>query len=117
MKTSLLVPVLAAGLVIGGVLLGRDVLDTRPAPDAVGRTAVAQKASARTVSLDVPMSCPTCPYIVRRSLEGVPGVLDVSVSYGAQMATVRYDENTTTIAALLQATDKVGFPSTVASSE
>lgn len=75
----------------------------------------AAMAAERTVTLDVPMSCPTCPYIVKRSLEGVAGVLGVSVSYDAQTATVRYDDEKTTTAALTQSTAEVGFPSTVAS--
>lgn len=74
-------------------------------------------AAERTVTLDVPMSCPTCPYIVKRSLQQTAGVLDVSVSYDAQTATVRYDDEKATIAALTQATADVGFPSKVASSE
>lgn len=69
-------------------------------------------AAQRTVTLEVPMSCPTCPYIVMRSLEKVVGVLDVAVSYDAQTATVRYDDEKTTIAALTQATADVGFPAT-----
>lgn len=77
----------------------------------------AASAAERTVTLAVPMSCPTCPYIVKRSLEKVAGVQDVSVSYDAQTATVRYDDEKATIAALTQATADVGFPSKLASSE
>jgi mercuric ion binding protein len=71
----------------------------------------------RSVTLEVPMWCASCPYIVKRSLEKVAGVLDVAVSYDAQTATVRYDDEKATIAALTQATADVGFPSKVASSE
>ncbi|MPZ10577.1 MAG: mercuric transport protein periplasmic component [Kiloniellaceae bacterium] len=71
----------------------------------------------RSVTLGVPMWCASCPYIVKRSLEKVAGVLDVVVSYEAQTATVRYDDEKATIAALTQATADVGFPSKVASSE
>lgn len=74
-------------------------------------------AAQRTVMLEVPMWCASCPYIVRRSLEKVAGVLDVAVSYDAQTATIRYDDEHTTVALLTQATADVGFPSKVASSE
>lgn len=74
-------------------------------------------AAERTVTLEVPMWCASCPYIVKRSLEGVAGVLSVSVSYDAETATVRYDDEKTTDAALMQATADVGFPSKVISSE
>ena len=74
-------------------------------------------ADQRTATLEVPMSCPTCPYIVKRSLEKVAGVLDVAVSYDDQTATVRYDDERTTTTAITQATADVGFPSKVATTE
>lgn len=75
-------------------------------------------AAQRTVTLEVPMWCASCPYIVKRSLEKVAGVLDVAVSYDAQTVTVRYDDENTTIAVLTQATADVGFPvSSIVASE
>ncbi len=74
-------------------------------------------AAQRTVTLEVPMWCPSCPYIIKRSLEKVAGVMDVAVSFEAQTATVRYDDETATIATLTQATADVGFPSKVVSSD
>ncbi len=68
-------------------------------------------AAERTVTLGVRMGCPTCPYIVKRSLAKVAGVLDVSVSYGDQVAIVRFDDQMTGVATLSQATADVGFPS------
>lgn len=74
-------------------------------------------AAERTVTLDVPMSCASCPYIVKRSLEKVAGVLDVAVSYDTQTATVRYDDKAATVTALTQATAAIGFPSKVSASK
>ncbi len=68
-------------------------------------------AADRTVTLGVTMGCPTCPYIVKQSLAKVAGVLDVSVSYGDQIAIVRFDDQKTSVATLSQATADVGFPS------
>ncbi len=68
-------------------------------------------AAERTVTLGVKMRCPTCPYIVKQSLAKVAGVLDVSVSYGDQVAIVRFDDQKTSVATLSQATAEVGFPS------
>jgi len=79
--------------------------------------APAAYAAQRSVTLEVPMWCVSCPYIVKRSLERVAGVLDVAVSYDAQTATVRYEEEQTTVEALMQATADVGFPSKPATSE
>ncbi len=65
----------------------------------------------QSVTLNVEMSCPTCPYIVKSSLQRVGGVLDVKVSYADQIAVVRYDDERTNVGALTQATESVGFPS------
>lgn len=70
-------------------------------------------SAERTVSLGVKMSCPTCPYIVKRSLQKVSGVSEVKVSYADQTAVVRFDDAKTDVTALTDATKAVGFPSTV----
>ncbi len=74
-------------------------------------------AAERTVTLGVKMGCPICPYIVKQSLAKVAGVLDVSVSYGDQIAIVRFDDQRTSVATLSQATADVGFPSKPLSKE
>ncbi len=68
-------------------------------------------AAERTVTLGVKMGCPTCPYIVKRSLARVAGVMDVRVSFGDQIAIVRFDDQKTSVGTLSQATADVGFPS------
>jgi mercuric ion binding protein len=68
-------------------------------------------AAERTVTLSVKMWCPTCPYIAKRTLAKVPGVLDVNVSYDDQVAIVQFDDQKTGVAALTRATAGVGFPS------
>ena len=68
-------------------------------------------AAEQTVTLNVPMWCASCPYIVKRTLAEVPGVLDVNVSYDDQVAIVRFDDDKTDVSALTQATADVGFPS------
>ena len=71
-------------------------------------------AEEQTVTLRVEMWCASCPFIVQRSLERVPGVADVTVSYGNQTATVTFDDERTDVAALTMATAEVGFPATLA---
>ena len=71
-------------------------------------------AEEQTVTLRVAMWCASCPFIVQRSLERVPGVADVTVSYGDQTATVTFDDERTDVAALTAATAEVGFPATPA---
>lgn len=68
-------------------------------------------AAERTVTLKVKMWCPSCPYIVKRTLQNVAGVLKVNVSYDDQVAIVQFDDRKTSVATLAQATADVGFPS------
>lgn len=76
----------------------------------VGGTRPALSAE-RSVTLNVKMWCASCPYIVKRTLQSVDGVLDVTVSYEDQIAVVRFDDEKTSVATLTQATADVGFPS------
>ncbi len=68
-------------------------------------------SAEQTVTLSVDLWCPSCSYIIKRTLVEVPGVLDVNVSYDDQVAIVRFDDDKTGITALTQATADVGFPS------
>ncbi len=69
-------------------------------------------AAEKTVTLAVKgMYCSACPYIVKQSLAKVGGVGEVAVSYEKQTATVTYDDQKTTLAALTQATTQAGYPS------
>ena len=68
-------------------------------------------SAEQTVTLSVKMWCPSCPYIIKRTLAQVPGVLDVDVSYDDQVAIVRFDDDKTDVTMLTEATADVGFPS------
>ena len=68
-------------------------------------------SAEQTVKLGVKMYCPTCPFIVKRTLQKVEGVVDVAVSYAEQTAVVRFDDSKTAVAMLTRATAGVGFPS------
>jgi mercuric ion binding protein len=76
-------------------------------------TSSAALAAEKTVTLAVNnMYCADCPYIVKKSLERVPGVANVAVSFKDKTATVIYDDNKTDINALTTATTNAGYPST-----
>jgi mercuric ion binding protein len=80
---------------------------------AVGITSLATAASAavRTVTLAVDnMTCATCPYTVRKSIEAVAGVSKVQVSFEAQTAVVTFDDATTTLDAVAAASTNAGYP-------
>jgi len=68
----------------------------------------------RTVTLDVRnMTCGTCPLVVRKALECVPGVSAAAVDFEHKTATVTFDPNRVKPAALTEATTNAGFPSTL----
>ncbi len=69
-------------------------------------------AADKTITLAVQnMYCAACPHTVKASLEAVPGVSKVAVSYEAKTATVTYDDARTSVKALTAATTNAGYPS------
>ena len=69
-------------------------------------------AADKTITLAVNnMDCAACPSIVRGSLEAVPGVANVVVSYKDKTATVIYDDAKANVNQLTSATTKAGYPS------
>ena len=78
---------------------------------AVGSLAYAVN---RTVTLDIPgMNCPACPITVKKALQRVEGVENVSVSYERREAVVTFDDAKANVETLINATTNVGYPSTV----
>ena len=72
----------------------------------------AAMAADRTITLAVNnMYCAACPSIVKGSLEAVPGVAKVAVSYKDKTATVLYDDAKADVNQLTSATTKAGYPS------
>jgi periplasmic mercuric ion binding protein len=69
-------------------------------------------AGDKTVTLAVNnMDCAACPSIVKGSLEAVPGVAKVAVSFKNKTATVIYDDAKANVNQLTSATTKAGYPS------
>ena len=67
----------------------------------------------QTVVLDVQnMTCAVCPITVRKSLERVPGVMEAKIDLDNKTATVKFDPDKATAAALVRATTEAGYPST-----
>jgi len=66
----------------------------------------------KTITLAVTnMYCADCPFIVKKSLERVPGVASATVSFKDKTATVTYDDSKADVTALTTATTKAGYPS------
>ena len=70
-------------------------------------------AADRTITLAVNnMDCVACPSIVKGSLQAVPGVAKVAVSFKDKTATIVYDDAKADVNQLTSATTKAGYPST-----
>lgn len=71
-------------------------------------------ATPQTSVLEVQnMTCELCSVTVRKSLEGVPGVSQARIDYSSKTATVSFDADRTSPAALVKATTQAGFPAIV----
>ena len=69
-------------------------------------------AAERTIALAVQnMFCADYPFIVRKSLEAVPGVARATVSFKDKTAIVTYDDGRANVKSLTDATTNAGFPS------
>lgn len=76
----------------------------------------AAQAAERTVTLNVAnATCLLCGPIVKGTLERVDGVSAVTVEeadeFSGAVATVRFDDDLTTVEALIAATTNAGYPS------
>lgn len=68
-------------------------------------------AGERTITFAVDnMTCASCPYIVKSSMEAVPGVAKVAVSFQAKTATVSFDDAKTSSDAIATASMNAGYP-------
>jgi mercuric ion binding protein len=71
-------------------------------------------AAPRTVVLDVQnMTCAVCPLTVKKALEYVSSVRQVTVDYASKTATVEFDDAATAAEKLTEATKAAGYPSTI----
>jgi mercuric ion binding protein len=72
----------------------------------------AASAAEKTITLAVQhMTCATCPGTVKASLQSVPGVSNVVVSFEDKTAVVTYDDSKAGVDALVKATTNAGYPS------
>ena len=79
---------------------------------------VSLAAGPQTVVLDVQkMTCALCTITVKKALEQVPGVAEAKIDYDHKTATVKFDPEKASPAALVKATTDAGFPATPHSSK
>jgi periplasmic mercuric ion binding protein len=69
-------------------------------------------AADKTITLAVQhMTCALCPRTVKASLQAVPGVSNVVVSFEDKTAVVTFDDSKVEVDALVKATTNAGYPS------
>jgi mercuric ion binding protein len=69
-------------------------------------------AAEKTITLAVQhMTCAAYPSTVKASLQAVPGVSNVVVSFEDKTAVVTYDDSKAQLGALVKATTNAGYPS------
>ncbi|PWB60163.1 MAG: mercuric transport protein periplasmic component [Bradyrhizobiaceae bacterium] len=74
-------------------------------------TASTAFAGERTITFAVDnMTCASCPYIVKSSMEGVVGVAKVAVSFRAKTASVTFDDAKTNPDTIVAASMNAGYP-------
>ena len=59
------------------------------------------------------MTCATCPITVRKAMQRVDGVKEVSVDFDTRTAKVIYDASLTNVNQIGKASSNVGFPAIV----
>ena len=96
MKRSL--PVLALFALVG---FATSSLSAEPDTEATVKFAVEK------------MTCATCPISVRKAMERVDGVKEVTVDFDSKTATVTFDSSMATASDIGNASTDVGFPASV----
>lgn len=81
---------------------------------AFAATSGSVSAASRSITLNIQnMTCAVCPITVKKALEHVPGVEQVSVDFAGKTATVQFNDTKTTVDKLTEATKTAGYPSFV----
>ena len=56
------------------------------------------------------MTCPACPFTVKKAMKGVQGVKSVAVNFGTKTATVVFDPTVATAGEIGKASTNAGYP-------
>ncbi len=102
--------IIAAVVALG--LTGLTVLNLSPSNRA-DASAVTAQANEVTQSFAVEnMTCPACPFTVKKAMARVEGVESVNVDFDAKTATAVFDATVTTAQEIAAASTTVGYPTT-----
>jgi len=120
MKDKYMIAVLAVA--VGAIALSCHMFgvcgakaETPQAVEAVAVENAGAETTLKTVSFDVPgMTCVTCPYTVKKTLQKIDGVTEADSAFETMSATATFDPAKTSIDVMLEALKNQGYPSTVA---
>ena len=58
------------------------------------------------------MTCPACPFTVKKAMTRIEGVKSVTIDFDAKTATAVFDPSTATVEDIANASTNVGYPAT-----
>jgi mercuric ion binding protein len=83
--------------------------------EAFAETFVTQQNQQQTVKMNIEnMTCAMCTITIKKALQKVDGVQQVTVDYDSKTAVVTFDTLKTNSATLIKATTNAGYPGTLA---
>lgn len=86
-------------------------------PTTYAEATVTQPGRQQTVTLNIEnMTCAMCTVTIKKALQKVEGVQEVTVDYDSKTATITFDSQQTDNAALIKATTDAGYPGSLATS-
>ena len=103
--------IIIAALVALG-LIGLTVLNLSPANRADASQVTAQANEVTQSFAEENMTCPACPFTVKKAMARVEGVKSVIVDFDAKTATAVFDSTITTAQEIAAASANVGYPAT-----
>ncbi len=102
--------IIAAVVALG--LTGLTVLNLSPANRAVASEVTAQTNEVTQTFAVENMTCPACPFTVKKAMTRVEGVKSVIVDFDAKTATAVFAPTVTTAQEIAAASANVGYPTT-----
>lgn len=98
-----------------GLLIVSLLSSTLWTPAIHAEAIVEQPNRQQTVMLNIQnMTCAMCTFTIKKALQKVDGVEQVTVNYDSKTATVIFDPQKTHSPALIKATTDAGYPATIA---
>jgi len=100
-------------VIAAAVALGLTVLNLSSANRVDASEVTAQTNEVTQTFAVENMTCPACPFTVKKAMGRVEGVSSVTVNFTAKTATAVFDASVTTAQEIAAASADVGYPATL----